>query len=202
MSSPLDLRGVTIWPGFLSRAEQEAMLADLLTVMAIAPPIRPVTRWGRPMSVAMTSCGRLGWVSDRRGYRYEPHHPETGRPWPAIPDSVRAVWHALAPAAREPESALLNLYREGARMGLHQDRDEADLTQPVVSISLGDAALFRVGGTARGGPTASIWLHSGDVCVIGGAARLAFHGIDRIRAGSSDLLPGGGRINVTLRVVT
>jgi alkylated DNA repair protein (DNA oxidative demethylase) len=202
MRQALDLRGVAVWPGLLDRPAQEAMLAELLAVMEAAPPVRPVTRWGRPMSVAMTSCGRLGWVSDRRGYRYEPRHPETDRPWPAIPASVLAVWRAVAPEARDPESALVNLYREGARMGLHQDRDEADLAQPVVSISLGDEALFRVGGTERGGPTQSLWLRSGDVCVIGGAARLAFHGIDRVRAGSSDLVPGGGRINVTLRVVT
>jgi alkylated DNA repair protein (DNA oxidative demethylase) len=201
MSAPLDLRGVRIWPGVLDRPAQAAMLADVLRVMEAAPPFHPVTRWGKAMSVAMTSAGRFGWISDRRGYRYEERHP-SGTPWPRIPASVLAVWHRMAPGAREPECCLVNLYRGGARMGLHQDRDEADFAQPVVSISLGDDALFRVGSVERGGPTESLWLRSGDVAVIGGPARLVHHGIDRVREGSSDLVPGGGRINLTLRVVT
>lgn len=196
----VDLRGVEVRPEFLDRAAQELMLRDVLAIMEAAPPFHPVTRWGKAMSVAMTSAGRFGWFSDGRGYRYVDRHP-SGVPWPPIPPSVLAVWEALAPGARAPECCLVNLYR-GARMGLHQDRDEADFSQPVVSVSLGDEALFRVGGTERGGPTGSLWLRSGDVCVIGGAARLAFHGIDRVREGSSDLVPGGGRINLTLRVVT
>jgi alkylated DNA repair protein (DNA oxidative demethylase) len=197
----LDLRGVTVRPGLLPRLAQEAMLADIQGVMAAAPPFHPVTRWGKAMSVAMTSAGRFGWYSDRRGYRYVDRHP-SGAPWPPIPPSVLAVWEAVAPGARAPECCLVNLYRGSARMGLHQDRDEADLSQPVVSISLGCDALFRVGGLERGGPTESLWLRSGDVCVIGGPARLVHHGIDRLREGSSDLIPGGGRINLTLRVVT
>ena len=199
--APLLLRGVAVWPGFLARAAQEAMLADVLGVMQAAPPFHPVTRWGKAMSVAMTSAGRFGWYSDRRGYRYEARHP-SGEPWPPIPASVLAVWEAVAPGARAPECCLVNLYLGAARMGLHQDRDEADLSQPVVSVSLGDEALFRVGSVERGGPTESVWLRSGDVCVIGGAARLVHHGIDRVKDGSSDLIPGGGRINLTLRVVT
>jgi alkylated DNA repair protein (DNA oxidative demethylase) len=201
MGHRLDLRGVEIWQGFLSRPMQKAMLADVLAVMEAAPPFHPVTRWGRPMSVAMTSAGRFGWYSDRRGYRYEERH-SSGAPWPPIPASVLRVWDAVAPKARAPECCLVNLYREGARMGLHQDRDEADLSQPVVSISLGDEALFRVGSVERGGATGSVWLGSGDVAVIGGTARLVHHGVDRVREGSSDLVPGGGRINLTLRVVT
>jgi alkylated DNA repair protein (DNA oxidative demethylase) len=177
------------------------MLTDILRVIEAAPPFHPVTRWGRPMGVAMTSAGRFGWFSDRRGYRYEERHP-SGAPWPPIPPLVLAVWEAVAPDARAPECCLVNLYRASARLGLHQDRDEADVSQPVVSISLGDEALFRVGGAERGVPTESVWLRSGDVAVIGGNARLAFHGVDRVREGSSDLLPGGGRINLTLRVVT
>ena len=199
--APQDLRGVAVWPGFLPRPAQEAMLADIQAVMAAAPPFHLVTRWGKPMSVAMTSAGRFGWFSDRRGYRYVDRHP-SGGPWPPIPPSVLAVWEAVAPGARPPECCLVNLYRGGARMGLHQDRDEADLSQPVVSISLGDDALFRVGSLERGGSTESLWLRSGDVCVIGGPARLVHHGVDRLREGSSDLVPGGGRINLTLRVVT
>lgn len=197
----LVVRGVEVWPGFLDRTAQERMLADILRVQEAAPPFHPVTRWGKAMSVAMTSAGRFGWVSDRRGYRYEERHP-SGVPWPPIPESVLAVWEAVAPGARAPECCLVNLYRDGARMGLHQDRDEADFSQPVVSISLGDVALFRVGSVERGGPTESVWLRSGDVAVIGEPARLVHHGIDRVREGSSDLLPGGGRINLTLRVVT
>ena len=195
------LRGVALWPGFLDRPAQERMLAEVMAAMAGAPPFHPVTRWGKAMSVAMTSAGRFGWFSDGRGYRYVERHP-SGVAWPPIPESVMEVWEAVAPGARAPECCLMNLYRGSARMGLHQDRDEADFSQPVVSISLGDEALFRVGGTERGGRTESAWLRSGDVCVLGGPARLAFHGIDRVREGSSDLVPGGGRINLTLRVVT
>jgi len=193
------IRGVALYPGLLDRAAQDAMLADLRAVARAAPFFRPVTPRGRPMSVQMTSAGRLGWVSDRRGYRYQAEHPSGGA-WPAIPDSVLAVWRAVAGTARAPDCCLVNLYREGARMGLHQDRDEADFSQPVVSISLGDEALFRVGNIERGGPTESVWLRSGDVAVMAGAARLVHHGIDRVRAGSSTLLAGGGRINLTLRV--
>jgi len=195
------LRGARLHAGALDPAAQAALLAEVLAVMALAPPIHPVTRWGRPMSVAMTAAGRFGWVSDRRGYRYEERQP-SGLPWPPIPPSALAAWAAFAGCPREPECCLVNLYRGPARMGLHQDRDEADLTQPVLSISLGDEALFRVGSVERGGPTASAWLRSGDVAVLAGEARLAHHGIDRVREGSSDLVPGGGRINLTLRVVT
>lgn len=199
-AGPLDLNGVAIWPGALDAPAQAALLAEVLAVMAAAPPFHPVTRWGRPMSVAMTAAGSFGWWSDARGYRYRPEHP-SGAPWPPIPAGALALWGRFAPGARAPECCLVNLYRD-ARMGLHQDRDEADLAQPVLSVSLGDEALFRVGGTDRGGPTASAWLRSGDVAVLAGEARLAFHGIDRVRAGSSSLIPGGGRINLTLRVVT
>ena len=196
----IDLRGVRVLPGLIEAGAQAAMLADLREVARAAPVMRPVTRRG-PMSVRMTSAGRLGWVADRRGYRYEAVHPETGAPWPPIPDSVLAVWRAVSGVEADPDSCLVNLYREGARMGMHQDRDEEDFSFPVVSISLGDEALFRVGSVEKGGPTASLWLRSGDVAVMAGVARLVHHGIDRLREGSSTLIPGGGRINVTLRVV-
>ncbi|MGP1358495.1 alpha-ketoglutarate-dependent dioxygenase AlkB family protein, partial [Roseicyclus sp.] len=169
-------------------------------VVRAAPLFRPVTARGRPMSVRMTSAGRFGWVSDRRGYRYETRHPE-GIDWPPIPPIALDLWRRVVPEARAPQCCLVNFYDAEARMGLHQDRDEADFGQPVVSISLGDEALFRVGGTGRGGPTKSVWLRSGDVAILAGPARLAFHGVDRIRSGSSTLLPKGGRINLTLRVV-
>ncbi|SHI62793.1 alkylated DNA repair protein (DNA oxidative demethylase) [Palleronia salina] len=195
----MDLNGVTIHPGALDHAAQEALVADLRDVVSAAPLFHPETSRGRKMSVRMTSAGALGWVSDRRGYRYEPAHP-SGVAWPPIPDRLLALWDRLADCATPPDTCLINFYGEGARMGLHQDRDEASFDFPVLSLSLGDDALFRVGGTERGGRTKSVWLSSGDVAVIGGDARLAYHGIDRTRFGSSSLLPQGGRINVTLRV--
>lgn len=200
LSETLEIRGVRVFRGALDRPSQEALVEAIRALARAAPPFSPVTRWGRPMSVRMTAAGRYGWFSDRHGYRYVDRHP-SGRPWPAIPAPVLEIWRAVTGLDRAPDCCLVNYYGEGARMGLHQDRDEADFDWPVVSVSLGDAALFRVGGTARGGSTESIWLQSGDLAVLGGAARLAYHGIDRIRFGSSDLLPKGGRINLTLRVV-
>ena len=200
LSRALEIRGVRVWKSALDRPSQEALVTAVRAVARAAPPFTPQTRWGRPMSVRMTSAGRCGWFSDRRGYRYVPRHP-SGRPWPEIPEPVLAIWTAVTGLDRAPDCCLVNWYGEGARMGLHQDRDEADFRWPVLSVSLGDAALFRVGGTTRGGPTESIWLQSGDVAMLAGAARLAYHGIDRIRFGSSDLLAAGGRINLTLRVV-
>ena len=194
------LRGVAVHAGLLDRAAQVRMVDDVRGIVAAAPLFAPETRWGKPMSVRMTSAGRYGWYSDRRGYRYERAHP-SGVPWPPIPGAVLEVWHGVTGLERRPDCCLVNWYGEGARMGLHQDRDEADFGFPVVSISLGDDGLFRVGNLERGGSTESLWLHSGDVAVLGGAARLVHHGVDRIRFGSSALLPDGGRINLTLRVV-
>jgi alkylated DNA repair protein (DNA oxidative demethylase) len=196
----LDVRGVRVLPGYLDAPAQGRLVARLREVAGAAPFFRPETPRGKPMSVRMTAAGRYGWVSDRRGYRYEPRHP-SGVEWPPIPDEVLALWRDVTGLARAPDCCLVNWYGEGARMGLHQDRDEADFSWPVVSVSLGDEALFRVGGTERGGRTASVWLRSGDVAVLEGESRLAYHGIDRIRHGSSTLLPQGGRINLTLRVV-
>jgi len=198
-AEPEDLNGVTVWPGLLVRAEQEAMVAELRAVAAAAPFRAYETPGGKRMSVRMSAAGAVGWVSDRAGYRYDAAQPD-GRDWPEIPALVLAVWNKVSGVEREPDSCLVNFYSESARMGLHQDRDEAEFGWPVVSISLGDAALFRVGGTKRSDPTVSRWLESGDVAVLAGAARLAYHGIDRIRFRSSGLLPDGGRINVTLRV--
>ena len=196
----VDLRGARLWPGYLSPESQRRMVADIRAVVAAAPLFAPMTPYGRPMSVRMTSAGRYGWYSDRRGYRYAKRHPE-GMAWPPIPDSVLAVWRDLVSPARAPDCCLVNYYGDTARMGLHQDRDEKDFAWPVLSISLGDDARFRIGGTTRGGRTDAVWLRSGDVLVLGGAARLAYHGVDRIAAGTSVLLPKGGRINLTLRVV-
>jgi alkylated DNA repair protein (DNA oxidative demethylase) len=150
----------------------------------------------------MTNCGPLGWMTDAGGYRYQANHPESGAPWPPIPDILLAAWQDLAHYPHAPEACLVNIYGPAARMGLHQDRDEEDMTAPVVSVSLGDSCLFRIGGTSRNDPTLTLRLASGDAVVLGGGARLAFHGVDRIMPGSSTLLPEGGRINLTLRRVT
>lgn len=200
MAIPVEIRGLRYFPGLLDPDAQQSLVADLRKVVAAAPLYAPVTPGGRPMSVRMTSAGRLGWITDARGYRYEPRHP-AGQPWPAIPPDVLALWHGLTGLPRKPDCCLVNFYGEGAKMGLHQDRDEGDFSFPVLSISLGDEALFRIGGTDRKDPTESFWLKSGDVLLMGGPARLAWHGIDRLRFRSSRLLPGGGRINLTLRVV-
>jgi len=190
--------GFRLYPGKLGAAAQAALAREVLTAAEAAPFYQPMTRGG-PMSVAMTNLGPLGWITDARGYRYEPRHPETGRPWPAIPPALLDLWDELADAATPPDACLVNLYRDGARMGLHQDRDEADFAYPVLSVSLGDTALFRIGGRSRKDPTRQIRLTSGDVVVLAGAARLAHHGVDRVIPGSSRLIPGGGRINLTLR---
>jgi alkylated DNA repair protein (DNA oxidative demethylase) len=190
--------GFLYWPGALSPAAQAALLAEVHAGLERAPLHQPVTRRGQPFSVEMSNLGPLGWVSDRAGYRYQPTHPTTGEPWPAMPQSLIDLWRELTGWADPPDSCLVNLYRGAAKMGLHQDRDEADLTAPVLSVSLGDTAVFRI-GAAEGGPTKSLKLVSGDVCALTGPARLARHGIDRLVAGSSGLIPGGGRINLTLR---
>ncbi|MEW5423741.1 alpha-ketoglutarate-dependent dioxygenase AlkB [Amorphus sp. 3PC139-8] len=194
---------VEIYPERLDKATQRALLADLISVVDEAPFFLPrMPRTGKPFSVRMTNCGSLGWVSDVAGYRYQPTHPETGRPWPPIPERLLILWHEVAGISAPPEACLVNQYAAGARMGLHQDRDEETFAAPVVSVSLGDTAVFRIGGTTRKGPTRSLRLASGDVIVFGGDDRLAYHGIDRVIAGSSSLLPEGGRINLTLRRVT
>lgn len=198
-STPLRA-GVRLFPGYLDPDAQQHMVEELRTVVARAPLFSPVTRFGKPMSVQMTSAGRYGWFSDRRGYRYESQHPQ-GNDWPEIPPSVIKVWRQLASDARDPDCCLVNFYAPGARMGLHQDRDEADFTWPVLSISLGDDAIFRIGGPTRGGATESLRLRSGDVLILSGTSRLAFHGIDRILPGTSTLLREAGRVNLTLRVV-
>lgn len=191
--------GFEIHKALLDPAAQAALLADIEAVVRAAPFFAPVTPRGQAMSVRMTSAGRVGWVSDRRGYRYEPRHP-SGVPWPPIPERVLGLWRELCAGGRDPDCCLVNHYGEKARMGLHRDADEADFSWPVLSISLGDPARFRMGGTGRADPTTSLMLESGDVVVMAGSARLAYHGIDRIRFGGSRLLPQGGRINLTCRV--
>lgn len=203
-----DPSGFRIFPGFLDRVAQRRLAADLHAAEAIAPFFVPaMPRTGRPFSVRMTNLGSLGWVSDKDGgYRYQATHPVTGKPWPPMPQAVLDVWRVVSGYPGDPEACLVNFYEPSAKMGLHQDRDEEDFSAPVVSISLGDDCLFRVGGVKRGDPTKSLKLSSGDVVVLGGESRLAFHGIDRIYPQTSTLLSdwfhGGGRINLTLRRVT
>ncbi len=195
--------GAIWYPQYLDRAAQDALRDAIRSVVRAAPLFTPtMPRTGKPFSVRMTNCGALGWVSDRNGYRYQPLHPDTQMPWPAMPDSLAAAWQELSGYAHPPEACLVNFYEPAARMGLHQDRDEQDFDAPVVSLSLGDTALFRIGGATRGGATKSVKLESGDAFVFGGAARLAFHGIDKLYPGSSTLLAQPGRINLTLRRVT
>ena len=191
--------GFRLWPGRLPPDRQAELLAQVRGALEASPLYRPVTPGGKPMSVEMTNLGPLGWVTDARGYRYADRHPVTGEAWPPIPPALLDLWAELADPDVPPDACLVNLYREGAKMGLHQDRDEADFGFPVLSVSLGDTAVFRIGGARRSDPTASVRLSSGDVCLLGGSARLAFHGVDRVLSGSSRLVPGGGRINLTLR---
>jgi DNA oxidative demethylase len=196
------VQGLELRPGYLDRAAQEALLAAVRETIRLAPLFTPtMPRSGKPFSVRMTNCGPLGWVSDAGGYRYQPAHPDTGRRWPPMPDLALRAWRELSGYGPPPEACLINVYTSTARMGLHQDRDEQDFSAPVLSLSLGDTCLFRIGGTRRGDPTRSFRLASGDAVVLGGPARLAFHGVDRIMPGTSTLLPEGGRINLTLRRV-
>ncbi len=190
--------------GFLDRHGQEELLSELRDIIEKAPFFRPtMPRSGRPFSVEMTNCGDLGWVSDKAGgYRYQRNHPVTGLAWPKMPNDLLRIWREVANWPGEPEACLINFYSSSAKMGSHVDSDEAEPAAPVVSISLGDEAVFHVGGLKRGGAKTRFRLKSGDVFVLGGASRLAYHGIDRVIAGSSDLLVGGGRLNLTMRRVT
>jgi len=209
--------GAILVPGYLDRDAQKRLLADIAAALRAGPLYTPrMPGSGKPMSVRMSNCGPLGWVTDEAGYRYQPTHPATGKPWPPMPDALLAAWRDLAGYPQPPESCLINHYGDDARMGLHQDKDEQDFAAPVVSLSLGDTCLFRLGGTRRGDPTRSFRLASGDALVLAGEARLAFHGVDRIMPGTSRLLaegdwpqggstpgdwPRSGRINLTLRRV-
>ena len=191
-------------PGRLDSEQQQELLRALRVIIAEAPLYTPTMPGsGRPMSVRMTNCGPLGWLTDKeRGYRYEPRHPVTMRPWPPIPAMLLSLWDELSAHPSPPEACLINYYAKDARMGLHQDRDEENLSAPVLSVSLGDTAIFRVGGSTRKAPSRRVELKSGDVVLLAGEDRLAFHGVDRIVTGSSDLLEEGGRLNLTLRRVS
>lgn len=192
------MEGFRLWPDALLIEAQAELVEQVMAALETAPLYRPATPGGRPFSVWMSNLGALGWVSDRDGYRYQATHPETGASWPPMPQRLMDLWRDLTGWPEPPDACLVNLYRSEAKMGLHQDRDEADLTAPVLSISLGDTAVFRV-APAEGGRGRAVKLASGDICALTGPARLARHGIDRILGGSSGLIPGGGRINLTLR---
>ncbi|WP_455874218.1 alpha-ketoglutarate-dependent dioxygenase AlkB family protein [Rhizobium yanglingense] len=195
--------GIRHFPEYLDRARQEALVEMVRGMVAEAPLFVPVMpRTGKPMSVRMSNCGPLGWVTDKeRGYRYQSTHPVTGKPWPAMPDVLVDIWNDVSDCEKPPQACLINFYSDDARMGLHQDRDEQDLKAPVVSISLGNSCLFRIGGLSRTDRTQSVKLASGDIVVLGGEGRLCFHGVDRIYPATSTLLKNGGRINLTLRRV-
>jgi alkylated DNA repair protein (DNA oxidative demethylase) len=205
MSLPAtDLDGFRLWPGVLDRAAQEALRDQVFARLRRGPWYIPrMPKSGHPMRVRMTNFGPLGWVTDKeRGYRYQATHPETGKAWPDMPPAVLELWDELTGYAAPPEACLVNLYEGDARMSLHVDADEEAWDAPVLSISLGDTAIFRVGGALRSDPTRSVRLASGDVCMLAGPSRRAYHGVDRILPGTSRLLPKGGRINLTVRRVT
>ncbi len=196
--------GIHHFPGALDSAAQQALVEDIRSIVAAAPLFTPaMPKTGKEMSVRMTNCGALGWVTDKNhGYRYQPFHPVTGEPWPAMPARLLDIWQTFAGYAHQPEACLINFYSDTAKMGLHQDRDEQNFDAPVVSVSLGNTCLFRLGGTQRADKTVSFRLESGDIVLIGGPGRLAFHGVDRIYPETSMLLKNGGRINLTMRRVT
>ena len=204
LDRPLEIGpGIRLWPCALDDVTQRGLIAEIFEREAAAPfycPRMPLS--GKPFSVEETNFGRLGWTSNESGYSYSPVHPVTGKRWPGIPPRLLRLWRWATGYPAPPECCLVNLYRGAARMGFHQDRDEQALDAPVLSVSLGDTALFRIGGISRRGPTKSLKLASGDVLAFGGAARLAFHGIDRVIPRTSALIRGGGRINLTLRRVT
>ncbi|MBI1360608.1 MAG: alpha-ketoglutarate-dependent dioxygenase AlkB [Alphaproteobacteria bacterium] len=197
------IEGFRLLADHIPATAQKRLIEEVLGLTAEAPFFRPTMPGsGKPMSVQMTNLGPLGWVSDISGYRYERLHPETGRPWPSIPQALLELWRNVSGYDADPQACLVNFYSPTSRLGLHVDADETAKDAPVVSVSLGDRALFRLGGQKRSDSTSSFRLASGDVVVLGGQSRHAFHGIDRIYPGTSRLVPGGGRINLTLRRVT
>lgn len=190
-------------PSHLDPDRQRLLMVEVCRILDRAPLYTPaMPRSGNPLSVRMSNCGPLGWLSDRSGYRYSPTHPVTGEPWPALPPMVLDLWHAATGVAYPPEAGLINYYGPDAKLGLHRDQDEDAPEAPILSISLGDTALFRLGGPERKSPTRSVRLSSGDVVVLEGPARHWYHGVDRILPGTSRLVLEGGRYNLTLRRVT
>lgn len=198
------IEGFQYFPQYLRPIEQSALLSAIADILVKAPAYVPeMPRTGRPMSVTMSNCGPLGWVTDKAGgYRYQNAHPVTGAPWPAMPATLLTLWNDLANFPAAPEACLINIYRGKAKMGQHRDADEDDFSAPVLSVSLGDDAVFSIGGVTRKDARQRFTLHSGDVMLLSGPSRLAYHGIDRVLPGTSLLIPEGGRINLTLRRVS
>jgi DNA oxidative demethylase len=196
--------GIRFYPACLDNAGQKRLLDSIQVITNLAPPFVPrMPKSGAPFSVRMTNCGSLGWVSDKeRGYRYQGSHLETGELWPPIPDQLMDLWREYAECPDLPEACLINFYGDGAKMGSHRDSDEQEPRAPVLSVSLGDDAVFHVGGPKRTDPKVRIILKSGSMVLLGGLSRFAYHGIDRVLAGTSNLVPGGGRINLTMRRVS
>jgi len=196
-------------PLYFTPAQQQDLIDRIKAGIEQAPFFQPtMPRTGAPLSVVMSNFGPLGWVTDKdKGYRYEPAHPKTGKPWPVLPQALTDLWNDVGGYSAPPEACLINWYRQesdtgkGAKMGLHVDQDELDVRAPVISVSLGDPAMFRLGGPKRGGKTHGIKLFSGDVVVLGGAARQCYHGVSKVYYGESALVPRGGRINLTMRRV-
>jgi len=198
--------GFQLLKGHFDRAAQARLAEAVLARVETSPLYTPhMPRSGRPMSVRMTNFGPLGWVTDKeQGYRYEPAHPLTGQAWPDMPDMLLDLWQAVSGWPDPPEACLVNWYGPGAKLGQHIDADEDAKFAPVVSVSLGDSAKFRLGGTTPKAATQTFTLDSGDVVVLAGEARRFRHGIDRIHPGTSTLLAPDwrpGRINLTLRRV-
>lgn len=197
--------GFAHYPLYFSAAEQAELIEAVKTGVTQAPFFQPsMPRTGTPLSVVMSNFGPLGWVTDKeRGYRYEASHPKTRAPWPKLPEALAQLWEKVGDYSAPPQACLINWYRadNNAKMGLHVDSDEQDVRAPVVSVSLGDPAMFRIGGPKRGGPTQGLKLFSGDVVVLGGAARQCYHGVSKVYYGESALVPRGGRINLTMRRV-
>jgi alkylated DNA repair protein (DNA oxidative demethylase) len=187
----------------IAREHDAALLADLDAVVEAAPLRHMVTPGGYRMSVAMTNCGALGWVSEASGYRYDPVDPVRGTPWPAMPASFRRLAQHAAAAAGfdgfEPDACLVNRYEPGAKLSLHQDKDERDYGAPIVSVSLGLPAVFLFGGARRADRTQRVPLEHGDVVVWGGPARLAYHGVLALKDGLPHERLGGTRVNLTFR---
>ncbi len=196
--------GLQLYPGYFDKSAQQTLVETIRQIVRVAPLFQPtMPKTGKAFSVKMSNCGVLGWVADKAGYRYQEHHPTTAKPWPSMPKILERLWQNLCEdTVPMAQACLINYYHADAKMGLHQDRDEKNLSAPVISVSLGDDCRFRIGGLTRSSPTQSLKLHSGDVIVLGGESRLAFHGVDRIYPGTSTLLNAPGRINLTLRRVT
>lgn len=206
-NEPVLQPGLFVMRGQLDAAQQMKLLDEVSCVMADAPPYRPQMKMGAYIINHITNCGVWGWHADARGYRYVDRHPESGKPWPAIPPlMMQMACAAAAMAGRSdfvPDACLVNIYAADGKLNLHQDHDEADFSWPIVSFSLGNDCVFLEGGRKRRDPVLPLTLSSGDVMVMDGPARMMFHGVRRILPGTSLIshpaLPPQGRINLTFR---